>query len=202
MTSIIQNNNMSVLPNNNSTEALADTSVEEKTMSQYSSKQSFEFNDMSLLPVKCFCGKIIGGMETPYKTYLKRGLTPKDALDKLGLSRSCCRTNVQNPPQIPLALQVNGDETKIRELYKEFNITKENVAAYTSNNNQPAYVNLSGNKNYNPQPLNAGNRPKRIYELTKRSKGKVALLDNHAAATVESVTEIAAGIDNLNLSLE
>lgn len=47
---------------------------------------------MSLLPVRCFtCNKIIGNKDIIYNNYLESGMTPNDALNKLGINRICCR---------------------------------------------------------------------------------------------------------------
>jgi DNA-directed RNA polymerase I, II, and III subunit RPABC5 len=47
---------------------------------------------MSLIPVRCFtCNKIIGNKDILYNQYLESGMTPKDALDKMGVTRICCR---------------------------------------------------------------------------------------------------------------
>ncbi len=45
-----------------------------------------------IFPVRCFsCGKPIGHLWEKYKKLLEQGLTPKEALDKLGIKRYCCR---------------------------------------------------------------------------------------------------------------
>lgn len=47
---------------------------------------------MSLIPVRCFtCNKIIGNKDIKYNKYLESGMTPKEALDKMGVNRICCR---------------------------------------------------------------------------------------------------------------
>ena len=44
-----------------------------------------------LIPVRCFtCNKVIGNKWDPYCT-LCESMPEKDALDKLGLTRYCCR---------------------------------------------------------------------------------------------------------------
>lgn len=46
-----------------------------------------------IIPVRCFtCGKVTGNMWTPYQNMLADGVSEKEALDKLGLKRYCCRT--------------------------------------------------------------------------------------------------------------
>lgn len=47
---------------------------------------------MCILPVRCYtCGKIIGGKWAPYQNLLSEGAEMKEALDRLGLKRICCR---------------------------------------------------------------------------------------------------------------
>jgi len=46
-----------------------------------------------IIPVRCFsCGKPIGQLWEEYKQKVEDGTKPKDALDKLGLERYCCRS--------------------------------------------------------------------------------------------------------------
>jgi DNA-directed RNA polymerase I, II, and III subunit RPABC5 len=50
-----------------------------------------------IIPIRCFtCNKLIGDKwetkdKNGYVDLLKKGLTEKEALDKLGLQRFCCR---------------------------------------------------------------------------------------------------------------
>jgi len=45
-----------------------------------------------IIPVRCFsCGKPIGHLWERYKKMLEEGISSKEALDKLGLKRMCCR---------------------------------------------------------------------------------------------------------------
>ena len=45
-----------------------------------------------IIPIRCFtCNKVTGNKWKPYCEYLQDGLSEKDALDKLGLKRYCCR---------------------------------------------------------------------------------------------------------------
>ena len=45
-----------------------------------------------MFPVRCFtCGAVIGHLWEDYKKKLEEGLTPKQALDELGIKRYCCR---------------------------------------------------------------------------------------------------------------
>lgn len=47
---------------------------------------------MSILPVRCYsCGKVTGNKWEPYQKLLSEGVSIKDALDQLGLTRMCCR---------------------------------------------------------------------------------------------------------------
>ena len=45
-----------------------------------------------IIPVRCFtCGKVTGNKWEPYQEMLATGLAPCEALDKLGLTKYCCR---------------------------------------------------------------------------------------------------------------
>lgn len=45
-----------------------------------------------IIPIRCFsCGSITGNKWVPYQNLLAQGMSKKDALDKLGLKRYCCR---------------------------------------------------------------------------------------------------------------
>ena len=46
----------------------------------------------TMIPVRCFtCGAVIGDKYRKFKEYVESGMDPKEALDKLGLERYCCR---------------------------------------------------------------------------------------------------------------
>jgi DNA-directed RNA polymerases I, II, and III subunit RPABC5 len=58
-----------------------------------------------IIPIRCYtCGKVTGNKWEPYLKLLADGLTPVEALDKLGLKRYCCRriilTNVDFVEQL------------------------------------------------------------------------------------------------------
>ena len=45
-----------------------------------------------LIPVRCYsCNKVVGNKWISYNKKLDEGISPKDALDQLGLKRMCCR---------------------------------------------------------------------------------------------------------------
>ncbi len=45
-----------------------------------------------IIPVRCFtCGKLIGDKWEEFTAMIEAGIDPKDALDRLGLERYCCR---------------------------------------------------------------------------------------------------------------
>jgi len=45
-----------------------------------------------MIPVRCFtCGSIIGDKYEKFLRMVEEGMDPKDALDKLGVKRYCCR---------------------------------------------------------------------------------------------------------------
>lgn len=46
----------------------------------------------NLIPIRCYsCGKVTGDKWENYQKMLSEGVSIKDALDKLGLKRYCCR---------------------------------------------------------------------------------------------------------------
>jgi len=50
-----------------------------------------------IIPIRCFsCGKPVGSLWEEYKTLLEDGVEVKEALDKLGLKRFCCRGTVMS----------------------------------------------------------------------------------------------------------
>lgn len=49
--------------------------------------------DKMIIPIRCqSCGKPVGHLWEKYNSLLEKGTKPKDAMDKLGLERYCCRT--------------------------------------------------------------------------------------------------------------
>ena len=45
-----------------------------------------------IIPVRCFtCGKVIGSAYPQFIEMTKGGMEAKEALDKLGIERYCCR---------------------------------------------------------------------------------------------------------------
>ena len=45
-----------------------------------------------IIPIRCYtCGKVTGNKWRPYQDMMIEGISSKDALDKLGLKRLCCR---------------------------------------------------------------------------------------------------------------
>lgn len=46
-----------------------------------------------IIPVRCFsCGKPIGHLWEEFQEMVKNGTSPKEAMDKLGVERYCCRS--------------------------------------------------------------------------------------------------------------
>ncbi len=46
-----------------------------------------------IIPVRCFsCGSVIGSKWEDYQKLLAEGKSTKEALDKLGVERFCCRS--------------------------------------------------------------------------------------------------------------
>lgn len=47
---------------------------------------------MVLCPVRCYsCNKVVANKWEPYKTMIENGSEPREALEKLGLKRYCCK---------------------------------------------------------------------------------------------------------------
>ncbi len=45
-----------------------------------------------IVPVRCFsCGKVVGSLWEDYTKLVAEGKSKKEAMDKLGLKRFCCR---------------------------------------------------------------------------------------------------------------
>ena len=45
-----------------------------------------------IIPIRCFsCGKPVAHLKEKYDEMINNGVKPKDALNKLGLKRYCCR---------------------------------------------------------------------------------------------------------------
>lgn len=45
-----------------------------------------------MIPIRCFsCGAVIADKYRKFIEYVEAGMDPKDALDRLGLRRYCCR---------------------------------------------------------------------------------------------------------------
>lgn len=50
-----------------------------------------------ITPVRCFsCGKPVGSKYKEYEKLLEEGKSKKEALDKLGLKRFCCRSTIMS----------------------------------------------------------------------------------------------------------
>ena len=46
-----------------------------------------------IIPIRCQgCGKPVAHLYENYKEEVKKGKSPKDLLDKMGLERYCCRS--------------------------------------------------------------------------------------------------------------
>lgn len=64
-------------------------------------------------PIRCrTCGKVISQYEQEYKKNIREGREPKEILDKLGIKRSCCRTEMLCPQKISMAPRINLENTQ------------------------------------------------------------------------------------------
>lgn len=64
----------------------------------------------NLMAVRCRCGKAVGEYQFLYERFLREGYSIEQALDKLGMSRQCCRMEFLCPMIVPL-----GPERSYRE---------------------------------------------------------------------------------------
>jgi DNA-directed RNA polymerase subunit N (RpoN/RPB10) len=168
--------------------------LENKSENLATQRQHFEYNDFTLLPVRCFtCQKIIGNKEQLLKKKIAEGKTIEQALNEMEIRKPCCRINITNPPKIPLALQLNDQSEEIIRLYNSFNIDEKTSAALTTNTVNVDIVNTTGNPLYNSKPLTALNRPKRIYQLTEQKKQK--LYDTEEFKEIEPNADIFNNLD-------
>ncbi len=74
-----------------------------------------------LIPIRCFtCGKVIANKEKTYVYYVnKLEMTEKDALDKMNLSRYCCRRMIiSNVNLIEKILNYDIQNIKINDIKK------------------------------------------------------------------------------------
>lgn len=52
--------------------------------------------------IRCMeCGKVIGHKWEPYQKLLSEGVPIKEAMEKLGINRYCCRYRMMNPIKVP-----------------------------------------------------------------------------------------------------
>ena len=74
-----------------------------------------------LIPIRCFtCGKVIANKEETYLYYVEQlKMTEKDALDKMNLSRYCCRRMIiSNVNLIEKILNYNIQNIKFNDIKK------------------------------------------------------------------------------------
>ena len=74
-----------------------------------------------LIPIRCFtCGKVIANKEETYLYYVnKLEMSEKDALDKMNLSRYCCRRMIiSNVNLIEKILNYNIQNIKFNDIKK------------------------------------------------------------------------------------
>ena len=70
--------------------------------------------DLTLWPVRCFtCGKVLAIYKDSFYDLLKQGLTPKEALDRLGLERYCCRMRAISYPQMAPGYLIPQEESNL-----------------------------------------------------------------------------------------
>ena len=130
--------------------------------------QKIEYNDMTLFPVRCFtCRSVLGNKQSEYQKMINSGMSIEDALNAMNINRTCCRINIMNPPQLPMAVALNSSDSDIKELYNKF-LIKNDTPLDTGVINSSTIVNSSGDPKFNSVALSQSDRPRRIYSLTKR----------------------------------
>lgn len=61
--------------------------------------------------VRCVtCNKVLGNMQEPYERLIAEGYSAEAAMNRLGISRYCCRRHVLNPIIVPRGSNVPLDE--------------------------------------------------------------------------------------------
>jgi DNA-directed RNA polymerase subunit N len=54
-----------------------------------------------MIPVRCFsCGKVLGSHYALFMEKVKKGESPEEALDSLGVKRYCCRRMLFTQPDL------------------------------------------------------------------------------------------------------
>ena len=89
-----------------------------------------------MIPVRCFtCNKCVGHLYESYHDYLRNQVHSKDALDNLGLKRTCCRR----------MLLTNVDIIETASLYKwnDRQIKSGLTHVYTENPNDRWITNVT-----------------------------------------------------------
>jgi DNA-directed RNA polymerase subunit N (RpoN/RPB10) len=134
-------------------------------------QQKFGYQNMTLLPIRCFsCPNVLGNKQQQYEKLLSEGKTIEEALNLMKIHRTCCRTNIMNPPAIPASLQIANDTEEIIKLYNSFNIDEKTEKSFLQPAVSTEVINLTNDPNFNTPALTGNNRPRRIFELSKKKK--------------------------------
>lgn len=59
----------------------------------------------NLMAVRCTCGKNVGSYQYQYERLLREGYNIEQALDRLGMTRQCCRKEFMCPMIVPLGIE-------------------------------------------------------------------------------------------------
>ncbi len=93
----INNNNTN---NNISTSKYSEDEIYEEENNN-NTMANYTLNDLddlySLWNIRCSCNKVVGKYQVKYENLIKEGYTPEDALNELGLLRTCCRRTALTP---------------------------------------------------------------------------------------------------------
>lgn len=72
-----------------------------------------------LPPIRCItCGKILANKWTTYEKMLSEGFTIEETLNKLGLTRPCCRLRLRNPFKV-VERAVQNNQSEITKSFED-----------------------------------------------------------------------------------
>ena len=79
----------------------------------------------SLIHVRCLtCGKVIGNKWDKFETLISEGVSPKQAMDQLGLNRYCCRMRMMNPFKVAMRSERQIGISGLEEPTEDLNVAQ------------------------------------------------------------------------------
>lgn len=125
--------------------------------------------------VACFsCGKRIGAYEDKFNRLVESGLTRGEALDQLGITRVCCRTNMLSPAVLPLgagvklreeqkAVKISAPAQAIKETPRREGIPQTKTPARFASSRTPTTIPQTPSLRGRPSPLPRLGNSRNIY---------------------------------------